>query len=127
MNNLQKPTKKRKPVYKTASEQRHCDAIHALPCIVTGLSQVIWHHCFTGGGGRKNHFKTIPLHPAFHTKEQRQSYPDNSRYYPALHENRTRFFLRYGTETELLCRTYKKLDALGKLEPAAREIWEALK
>ena len=119
-----KPTRKKKPVSRTASEQRHCDAIHEMRCIVTRHGTVIEHHCFTGGGGRRNHFKTIPLAPWMHTRVERQA---RGTIYPALHENRKLFAETYGTETELLCKTYEKLDAIGKLEPGAREIWEKLK
>lgn len=123
-----KPVRKKKPKNRSASEQRHCDAIHALPCIVTGWSPVIWHHCFTGGGGRGNDFKTIPLFPALHTEDIRRSMQAIAMSIVcAIHENRMLFANTYGTERELLIKTYEKLDAMGRLEPKAREIWESLK
>ena len=140
-----KPAKKKKPT-KTASEERHSAAIHEMRCIVTRYGTVIEHHCFTGGGGRQNHFKTIPLAPWMHTKDERQAMSASvlcgadvkhksksaiscllgGTIYPALHENRKLFAGTYGTETELLLKTYEKLNAIGKLEPGARKIWEAM-
>lgn len=122
---LKKPTKKKKPVYKTASEKRHSAAVHKMECIVLEAPViVIEHHCFTGGGGRKNHFKTIPLAPWLHTEPDRRKWHG---LYPALHENRKLFAEKHGTEKELLLKTYEKLDALGKLEPKARAEWEGMR
>lgn len=124
-----KPIKHKKPKGRTASEKRHCDAIHALPCIVTGYQPVIWHHCFTGGGGRSDDFKTIPLFPALHTENIRRSMIAGGlmSILCAIHENKKLFEDTYGTENELLCKTYEKLDAIGKLEPGARKIWEKIR
>ncbi len=131
MNSLPKPTKRKKPVYKTASEKRHMDAVAKLGCIVYGHRIVRVHHCDTGMGRKKNHFMTIPLHPALHTKEEREAYAREQDFYVytgyAIHENKTWFECNLYTETELLCRTYEKLDAIGKLEDGAREIWESIK
>lgn len=50
-----------------AEEKKHMARVGALPCIVgplgclyRGLPSTI-HHCGTRRGGRKNHFKVIPL------------------------------------------------------------------
>lgn len=124
-----KPAKKTKRTKRTASEQRHCDAIHEMCCAVTGLRPVIWHHVNTGMGRKKNDFMTIPLIPALHTKDEREAafragYPT---YGFAIHERRARFEENNGTESELLYEVYRVLDVTGKLEPGARAIWESLK
>ncbi len=125
MNPIPKPSKKTKRTKRTASEKRHSAAIHEMRCIVTGQPTVIEHHCFNGGGGRKDHFKTIPLAPYMHTKVLRQAYGLTTR--RAIHENRKLFEETYGTENELLLRTYEALDNVGRLEPKAREIWGGMR
>lgn len=49
----------------TAAQKRRWSAIVELGCIVgpsVGCKgRITVHHCFTGGGGRKDHDKTIPL------------------------------------------------------------------
>lgn len=47
----------------TAAEKRHWDAVLKLGCIIGGecSGRVTIHHCGTGGGGRKDHKKVIPL------------------------------------------------------------------
>lgn len=48
----------------TAAQKRRWDKIVELGCIVSKdacAGRTTIHHCFTGGGGRKDHDKTIPL------------------------------------------------------------------
>lgn len=100
-----------------------------MACIVTGCVLVIWHHVDTGIGRKKNDFMTIPLHPSLHTKDERLKYQrlgyDHLSY--AVHENKFIFENSFGTETELLLKTYERLDAINRLEPLAREIWESMR
>lgn len=53
-----------------AAERRHWDALLKLGCILAGRiahegfecqGRVTIHHCGTGGGGRKDHLKVLPL------------------------------------------------------------------
>lgn len=112
MVSLQKPARKRKPVYKTASEKRHMDAVGEMPCILSGVKPIEIHHCGTYMGGKKNHLKTIPLSVKLHAQRTKQ---------------KAAFFCRHGTESDLLKEVYALLDEAGKLEPGARAIWDELR
>lgn len=49
----------------SAAQKRRWNALTELGCIVSALHQcgprLTIHHCFTGAGGRKDHWKTICL------------------------------------------------------------------
>ena len=116
---LPKPAKKKKSG-KTASESLHMDAVAKLGCVVCGsflhtFAPAAIHHCGTTAGGRKNHFKVIGLCDPGHHKGRERGI--------SFHPYHDEFEKRYGTETELLIKTYKRLDVMGRLEPKAREIY----
>lgn len=55
------PAKARRP---NAEERRHWARVAVLPCIVGPegcKGRMTIHHCGTGGGGRKDHMKVLPL------------------------------------------------------------------
>lgn len=43
------------------AEREHMAKVAEMPCIVCGNFPVQVHHALTGGGGRKNHMKVLPL------------------------------------------------------------------
>jgi len=45
----------------TAKQRKRWEEIRAMGCLVCGEANPQIHHCFTGGGGRKDHDKVIPL------------------------------------------------------------------
>jgi len=45
----------------TKAQRERWSRIAELGCMVCGAWQVQIHHCFTGGGGRKDHDKVAPL------------------------------------------------------------------
>ena len=45
----------------TKAQRARWEQIRALGCIVCQAWAAEIHHCFTGGGGRKDHDKVIPL------------------------------------------------------------------
>lgn len=123
MPNLTKPRKKKR-TYKTVSEKRHMDAVAELGCVACetwrhSARDRMVHHCFTGMGRRKVHFKTISLCYDHHQRGGGSAW--------AFHVHPEKFKENYGTEEELLFRTYAKLNTIGKLEPGARKIWEEMK
>ncbi|MDD4892753.1 MAG: Ref family recombination enhancement nuclease [Candidatus Rickettsiella isopodorum] len=77
----------------TAEQERHHKKLRELGCIICGREASI-HHCFTGGGGRKDHDKVIPLCPHHHQHGTEQE--------PSIHPWRKRFEELYGTEQELI-------------------------
>jgi len=87
---------------KTQAERDHLEAVAALPCCVSGKYGVHVHHLPTQGG-RKNHFRTIPLSPYHHT---------DGPYGEAVHQGRKAFEQRYGTEESLWIKTNRILGIL---------------
>lgn len=81
----------------TADQKRRYIAIADLGCIVGPsvfcAGRITIHHCFTGGGGRKDHDKTIPLCWEHHMGAQGI---DGQRF------SKRGWQAIYGTETELL-------------------------
>ena len=74
----------------TKAQRKRWEQIRALGCIVCQSYSAEIHHCFTGGGGRKDHDKVIPLCIPHHTGID------------GIHRSRKRFAENYGTEQELL-------------------------
>lgn len=84
----------------TQAERDHMGAVAALPCCVSGVKGVHVHHLPTQGG-KKNHFRTIPLSPYHH---------QDGPYGFAIHQGRKAFEANFGTtEEELLIKTNKLL------------------
>ena len=53
---------------KTKAEKERLQAVADLPCCVSGETfNVVVHHCGTGMGRQKDHFKTIPLADRLHS------------------------------------------------------------
>lgn len=93
----------------TAVQKKRWAAIIELGCIV-GPSphcegRMTIHHCFTGGGGRRDHDKTIGLCMGHHTG-------DDGIDGPRL--GKRRWQAKYGTETELLLLTNAMLTSPKK-------------
>lgn len=70
----QKGSAKKKSKDPTAKQRARWERIRALGCILTRLSiphacggRITIQHCFTGGGGRKNHDLVVPLCEDYHT------------------------------------------------------------
>jgi len=84
----------------TADEKAHMGRIAELPCAVCGNSPVQVHHLPTQGG-KRNHYRTIPLCSYHHT---------DGPYSEAVHQGRRSFESRYGTEESMWVATNKILD-----------------
>jgi hypothetical protein len=54
----------------TAAERAHWENVRSLGCSVCRAAHPEIHHCGTGGGGRKDHLKVIPLCHFHHRGEQ---------------------------------------------------------
>ncbi len=70
----QKGSAKKKSKNPTAAQRARWEVLRAFGCILTHLgvahacgSRVTIQHCFTGGGGRKDHDKVVPLCEDYHT------------------------------------------------------------
>lgn len=75
----------------TKKQRLRWDAISQLGCIVCGYPMVEIHHCFTGGGGRRNHDDTIGLCYNHHRGKE------------GIHTiGRKPWQAKYGSERELL-------------------------
>lgn len=79
----------------TKAQQRRWTEIRLLGCIICeGIAEI--HHCFTGGGGRKNHDHVIGLCNRHHTGKD------------GIHTlSRKIWEPIYGTEQELIDKTNK--------------------
>jgi len=84
----------------TQAERDHMGRVATLPCAVSGKRPVVVHHLPTQGG-RRNHFRTIPLSPYHHT---------DGPYGEAIHQGRKAFEANYGTEEELWIKTNRLLE-----------------
>lgn len=70
----QKGTAKKKSRWPTAAQVRYRETVRALGCILKHLriahpcrGRITAHHTGTGGGGRKDHDKIVPLCASMHT------------------------------------------------------------
>lgn len=45
----------------TAAQRKMWDKVTGMGCFICGAFEVEIHHAFTGGGGRKDHDKVLPL------------------------------------------------------------------
>lgn len=82
----------------TREQRARWEEIRALGCVVCGGWYPEIHHIETGGGGRKNHDRVIPLCANHHTG-------------PAgIHQRRKGWQEIYGTEAELLEKTNQLLQ-----------------
>lgn len=70
----QKGAAKKKRNVPTAAQRKRWDTIVRMGCILTFMGlfhecrgRITIHHCGTGGGGRKDHDKVVPLCLAMHT------------------------------------------------------------
>jgi hypothetical protein len=87
----------------TVKQSEWFDKLREHGCIVCGRKPVSIHHCFTGGGGRKDHDNVIPLCWYHHQ--------NGSELEPSIHPWRARFEELHGTEQELIdkCKELIKL------------------
>lgn len=68
-----KPKFKKKSKAPTKEQRKRWGQIVELGCCVNNwecYGRVTVHHCFTGGGGRKDHDEVIPLCVAHHTSHE---------------------------------------------------------
>jgi hypothetical protein len=81
-----------------AEERRHWDRVGKLPCMVGPVNcrgRITIHHTGTGGGGRKNHMKVLPICEHHHLGDEGI---DSL----AGKMSRREWEERFGTEAELL-------------------------
>ena len=78
----------------TKAQRARWSRIAEFGCMICGSPAEI-HHCFTGGGGRKNHDKVIPLCPEHHRGAQ----GIDGRHFGM---SKKKWQTIYGTEQELL-------------------------
>jgi hypothetical protein len=84
----------------TRLEREHLALIASLPCAVCGNSPVHVHHLPTQGG-KRNHFRTIPMCPYHHM---------DGPYSESIHQGRKAFEANFGTtEDELFAKTNQEL------------------
>lgn len=83
----------------TASGKKHMARVAQLPCIICGSWPVNVHHAETGGGGRKDDMKVLPLCYNHHQGRD------------GIHTiGRKVWRDRFGTETELLVQVANAVD-----------------
>jgi hypothetical protein len=88
----------RKSNQPTAKQRKAWEEIRKLGCSVCGESNPQIHHCFTGGGGRKDHDKIIPLCEYHHVGAM------------GIHTlGRKKWQAEYGSEEELLIKAERLL------------------
>ncbi len=86
----------------TAEQKRRWSRIAALGCMIC-LAPAEIHHCFTGGGGRKNHDAVIPLCPEHHRGRDGidgRHYGMSKKKWQSIHGSEQSFLERVA---ELLC------------------------
>lgn len=90
--------KKRPP---NKAEREHISAVVALGCIISGAPAVPHH--LPRQGGKKDHYRVIPLSPYHHT---------DGPIGEAVHQGRKSFEANYGTELELLDEVNERLGII---------------
>lgn len=82
----------------TARHRKYWDKVCATGCIIAGCER--WagiHHCFTGAGGRKDHFKVLPLCHFHHQGDEGIDAKHNG-----SPQSKKAWMKKYGTEEELI-------------------------
>lgn len=80
-------------------ESRHMARIAQMGCVICAITPVSVHHAETGGGGRRNHMKVLPLCYNHHQGRE------------GIHTiGRKLWRHRYGTEIDLLEKVKNALD-----------------
>lgn len=86
----------------TKAEKAHMGRVAALRCILPmcGGAATVHHKTGAGGALRSSHWETMPLCPHHH---------QNGPFGEAVHNGTKTFESKYGTQDELIDRTYHKL------------------
>lgn len=80
----------------TAAEKRHMSAVASLGCLICRAPATI-HHCGTGGGGRRDHMKVLPLCHHHHQGDEGIDAKHNG-----SPQSKRAWQTKYGSEEELL-------------------------